>query len=481
MNAKKRFSEIKKIMGDSPDLKYRNIKVHKKNVIIFFLESTSSGEIISRFIIDNINDNFKKGVFSDLFSLLQNEISNASLKVMENDKDIPFYLSSGFTIIFLDDEEKYIILETKADLDRGINASDSEPIIRGPKDSFTENYAKNLGLVRKRIKDQNLRFDELKIGRRTKTKVAVSYIADIANDNIVKEATKRLKEIDVDGILESGDLRSYLIEKTSSFPQMQSTERPDVVCQALLEGKVVIMVENTPFTLILPTVLTDFFHTSEDYYQKPLSVSITRTLKVLAFFITLFTPAIYIGIVTFNHTVVPDELLISLAVQRDGVPFPTVFEIILLMAVFEILREADIRMPTNSGAAMSIVGALVLGQAAVDAGIVSPIAVIVVAITSICSLIFTGPDFINGIRFWRLIFILSAALLGLIGLLLATLLLLIKLCDLDSYGTSYLSPFAPLNTKDQKNAIALFPLSKRFKRPSYITDKNIRRQSWKKN
>lgn len=475
MNAKERFLKIKERIGDSPDLKYREIKVSKKTTIIFFLESTSSGQTISQFIIDDVND--KKGLFENLFKTLQNQIANSSLKIMKDDNEIPFYLSSGFTIIFLDDEEEYILLETKADLDRGVTTSESEPVLRGPKDSFTENYSKNLGLIRKRIKDENLWFKELKVGRRTKTKIAISYIKDIADEKIVKEIEKRLKKIDIDGILESGNLRSYLIDKEAAFPQMQSTERPDIACQALLDGKIIIMVENTPFTLILPTVFVDYLHTSEDYYQKPLNVSFTRILKIFAFFITIFMPAVYIGIVTFNQTVVPDELLISLAVQREGVPFPTAFEILLLMTIFEILRECDIRMPTNSGTTMSIVGALVLGQAAVDAGIVSPIAVIVVAITSICSLIFTDVDFINGIRLWRLFFILAASLLGLIGVLIASFVLLIKLCDLHSYGVSFLSPFAPLNIKDQKNALVIFPFSKIFKRPSYITSKNKRRQS----
>lgn len=477
MKAKERFFKIEKRLGKCPDLKYRNIKVSKKNAVVFFLESTSSGQAISQFIIDDVNDKLQKGLFENLFKALQEQIANSSLKAMENDDDIPFYLASGFTIIFVDDEKEYILLETKADLDRGVNTSESEPVLRGPKDSFTENYAKNIGLIRKRIKDENLWFKELKIGKRTNSKVAVAYIKDIADEKIVNDIFKRLKKINIDGILESGNLRSYLIDKEAAFPQMQSTERPDIACQALLDGKIIVMVENTPFILILPTVFVDYLHTSEDYYQKPLNVSLTRILKILAFFITIFMPAAYIGIVTFNQTVVPDELLISLAVQREGVPFPTAFEILLLMTIFEILRECDIRMPTNSGTTMSIVGALVLGQAAVDAGIVSPIAVIVVAITSICSLIFTDVDFINGIRLWRLVFILAASFLGLIGVLLASFILLVKLCDLESYGTSYLSPFAPLNMKDQKNALIIFPLSKIFKRPSYLTNKNQRRQS----
>ena len=292
----------------------------------------------------------------------------------------------------------------------------------------------------------------------------------------VDEITKKLKKINIDGILDSGNLIDYLTQNKSSFPQFQSTERPDIVCQALLDGKIVIIVENCPFTIILPTVFIDYFHTSEDQYQKSVNISFTRVLKIFAFLITLFTPAIYIAITTFDQNTVPDKLLISLAVQREGVPFPTAFEIILLMTIFEILRESDIRSPSGMSAAMSIVGALVLGQAAVDAGIVSPITVIVVAITSICSMIFTDIDFINGIRAWRFIFIIAASFLGLIGVLSASLILLIKLASLENYKTSYLSPFAPFNLKAQKDAIVRFSISHIFKRPKYISEKNQTRQ-----
>ena len=327
-------------------------------------------------------------------------------------------------------------METRAELDRGVTESTSEPILRGPKDSFTESHSKNLGLVRKRIKDPNLWFDEVKVGKRTETRVTIAYLNDVTDKNTVSEIKKILEAIDVDGILDSGNIKEYLLKEKSVFPQILSTERPDLVCQSILNGKIALIVENTPFVLILPNVFIDFMHTSEDQYQKPLNISFTRALKVFALIVTLFTPAIYIAITTFDQTAVPDKLLISLAVQRSGVPFPTFFEIILLMVIFEILREGDIRSPSNMGTSMSIVGALVLGQAAVDAGIVSPIAVIVIAITSICSLIFNDIDFMNGIRAWRFIFILAATFFGLIGLVAAGLVWLLKLSSLDFFAFS---------------------------------------------
>ena len=367
-------------------------------------------------------------------------------------------------------------METRAQLDRGITEATSEPILRGPKDSFTESHSKNLGLLRKRIKTENLWFEEMKIGRKTETRVTIAYINKIADKTKVKQIKERLKKIDIDGILDSGNLRDYLLEKNSSFPQIQSTERPDFASEALLNGKIVILTENSPFVLILPTVFIDYLHISDDYNQKSVNISYTRVLRMLALIITLFTPAIYIAITTFDQNTIPDKLLISIAIQREGVPFPIFFEIILLTTIFEIIRESNIRSPSSMSAAMSIVGALVLGQAAVDAGIVSPITVIIVAITSICSLVFNDIDFMNGIRLWRFIFILFASILGLIGLLSITLIFIIKLASLENLNTSYLSPIAPLTIKDQKDAIIKVETKNLITRPSYISKLNPHRQ-----
>lgn len=480
-NAQEVLTEIKNLYGQSGDLNTRLIKVGKKNVGVIFMESSSSTQTISDFIIKAIDyvGNNPNGLFKNLYHHLKNNIFNSQVLTTKDFTEFSYYISAGFTLIVVDGMDEAIVLETRAQLDRGVTESTSEPILRGPKDSFTESHAKNLGLIRKRIKDNNLWFDEIKVGRRTKTRVSIAYLSDVAEEKNIKQIKKQLQAVNVDGILDTGNIREYLTEQSSSFPQILSTERPDVACQALLNGKIVIMVENSPFVLILPNVFTDFMHTSEDQFQKPFNMTFTRLLKVLSLIITLFTPAVYIAITTFDQAVVPDQLLISLAIQREGVPFPTAFEVILLMTVFELLRESDIRLPANMGASMSIVGALVLGQAAVDAGIVSPIAVIVIAFTSICSLIFNDPDFINGIRTWRLIFILAATFFGLIGLVAAVLMFLIKLSSLETLGTSFLAPFSPLNLDAQRDTILRFPMPRILKRPEYINQKNVIKQGGK--
>ena len=475
------IENIKKSYGNSSDLNTRIIKKGKTNIGIIFMESSSNTQTISDFVIkaiDYISKNSSK-IFDNLYNNLKNSIFNCQILTTKDFTKLPYYLSSGFTIIVADGKEEAIVLETRANLDRGVTEATNEPVLRGPKDSFTESHTKNIGLIRKRIKDNNLWIDDLKIGKRTKTRISIAYLNDVVNKKDIIKIKEKIKKINIDGILDSGNIKEYLSNQKSSFPQILSTERPDLTCQSLLNGKIIILVENSPYALILPNIFFDFLHTSEDWFQNNINISFTRILKIIALILTLFTPAIYIAITTFNQAVVPDKLLISLAVQREGVPFPTAFEVLLLMMIFEILRESDIRLPANMGASMSIVGALVLGEAAVNAGIVSPIAVIIVAITSICSLIFTDADFINGIRFWRLIFILSATFLGIIGLLSAIFCFIVKLSSLETLNVSYLSPFSPFNKNDIKNTIARSPLTKNYKRPEYLNINNYTKQGGK--
>ena len=475
--AKKIIEKIKKLYGNSPDINTRLINVKGTNIGIIFLESSSQASTISDFIIKGtLYASSNKTIFQNIFEALKNNLFNSQLFTIKDYNQFPYFLSSGFTIVVVDGIDEAIIMETRGQLDRGVTESTSEPILRGSKDSFTESHSKNLGLIRKRIKDPNLWFDEIKLGRRTQTRISIAYINGIADPQKLKEIKKRLKKIDVDGVLDSGNIRDYLVDKKSAFPQIQSTERPDVTSQALLSGKIVIFVENCPFTLIMPNVFIDYLHTSEDQYQKSSNITFTRILRTIALIITIFTPAIYIAITTYDQNTIPDKLLISLAIQREGVPFPTAFEIILLTTIFEILRESDLRSPSSMSAAMSIVGALVLGQAAVDAGIVSPITVIVVAFTSICSLVFTDIDFMNGIRTWRFIFILAASILGIIGILSFTIIWLIKLSSLENLETSFLSPFAPFSKQDQNDAIYKAPEENLITRPDYISNLNPHRQ-----
>lgn len=470
---------LKKINSNSGDIITRVIEKNNTKIGYIYLESVSSDDKVSEFLnksIINIKD------FSSLFKELENRIYNSHITTTDDYKDLFYYLASGYTGILVEGFSKAIVVETKSSLDRGVVESSSEPVVRGPKDSFTENQPKNIGLIRKRIKDENLIFKNTIVGRRTKTVISVAYIKDIVNMESVNKIIDKLNKIDIDGIIDSGYIRELLEENSKSvFPKMISTERPDLACTSLLEGRIVILVENTPFVLILPAMLIDFIHSTEDYYHKPLNATFNRILRIICFFITIITPGLYVALMTFNPEIIPGELLISLSVQRNGVPFSTAIEVLVFVITFEMLREADIHSPNVSGSAMSIVGALVLGDAAVNAGIVSPIVIIIVAITSISELVFYDVDIINALREWRILFIISALLLGLMGFVVAGIILCAKLVSITCLDLPYLTPFSPLYIKQWKDAVFRFPRDKLKYRASYLTKNTIREVDYEEN
>ena len=475
----KSIKYIKDLNSNSGDIVTRIIKNGNKKLGYIYLESVSSDDKVSDFLnksIINITD------FKSLFKELENKIYNSHITTTDNYTDLFYYLASGYTCILVNGYNKAIVVETKSTLDRGVVEASSEPVVRGPKDSFTENHPKNIGLIRKRIKDHNLIFQNTIVGRRTKTTISVAYIKDIANMESVNKIIDKLNKINIDGIIDSGYIRELLEENSKSvFPKMISTERPDLACTSLLEGRIVILVENTPFVLILPGLLVDFIHSTEDYYHKPLNATFNRLLRVICFFITIITPGLYVALMTFNPEIIPSQLLISLAIQRDGVPFSTAIEVLIFVITFEMLREADTHAPSVSGSAMNIVGALILGDAAVNAGIVSPIVIIVVAVTSISELVFYDVDIINALREWRILFIIASLLLGLMGFVVAGIILTAKLVSITCLNTPYLTPFSPLYLRQWSDAIFRFPRNKLKYRASYLSKNTIREVEYEEN
>lgn len=469
------FETLNKMNGNSSDIVTRILEKNNRKIGYIYLESVSSDDKISDFLNKAIINMNKRRPFDSFFNLIQNSIFNSKVKSINTYEDMYYHLASGFTVIVIDECNKAIVVETRQKLDRGVVESTSETITRGPKDSFTENHNMNLGLIRKRIKDPKLWYEEVKVGRRTKSKVTVAYIKDIVPNYKVQKIINELNKIDIDAVIDTGYIRELLEkDQKSVFPKVISTERPDMACTSLLNGKIVILVENSPFVIILPAVLTDFFQSPEDNYQKPFNVSFSRILRAICFFLALLTPALYIALMTFNQEIIPDQLLISLAIQRDGVPFPTAIEVLLFVLTFEVLREADIHSPSFSGSAMNVVGALILGDAAVAAGIVSPIVIIIVAATSICELVFYDVDVIDAIREWRLLFIIAATFMGLIGFVAIFIIFIAKLASLECLGTPYLTPFGPLNIRSLKDSIIRVSRKKLKERPEYLT-KNLKR------
>lgn len=459
------INKLKKENNYNEFITYREKKILFKTIYIIFNETISSSTNISDFIIRSLNK-----IKIPLYNNIINKISNFKYKEITTYKDLTYYLNCGFTII-LYSKNKYIALETKKDLTRGITSPITENTPRGPLDAFTENIENNIGLLKRRIKSNDLWSKNYILGKYTQTNVSLLYINSIAKPELVEKVDKLLKKINIDGIIAAGTIRN-LIEKENKnpFPNSISAEKPYTAVKYLLQGNVIILVDNDPFAIILPAQLNDNFISEEDDYNKSINVSVNRIIRYLTFAITLLTPGIYLALTTYNQEIIPIELLISITAQRENVPFSTFTECITMITSFEILRETDLKLPSFASSAISIVGALILGEAAVSAGIVSPIMIIVVAITAISSLDFLEPEFINALRIYRVIFMIGASILGIYGILLILIIFLINLSSYNYLGMPYLNPFAPPDKERLKDSIIKFPTRKIKKRNPILTN-----------
>lgn len=470
------IKRLKKDTSNLDDIIYREMKIGMKKICIIYNEPLTSSDKISDFIIRSL-DKIKAFTSYKLYQKIKNNISNFKVDEIENYEDLCFYLHKGFTIILVENEPKALALETKASLARSVSEPSVENTLRGARDSFVEDFQTNLGLIKKRIKTNDLWIDKMNIGKYTNTSVGILYINSIVKYDLVNEVKKRLNQIDISGIINSGTIKNLLVDEKIKFPTVLSTERPDVVSDALLQGKVAIVIDNSPFVLIVPALLNDFFKTMEDEYGKDSNVTFTRIIKALAFIISIMTPAVYISLITYNQEMIPTDLLVSFAAQRDGVPFPAFVEALMMIISFEILREADLRVPSTAGSALSIVGALILGDAAVNAGIVSPIMIIVIAITAISSLPFNELEFMNTLRIYRLLFMVGAVLMGMIGVIIVFIIFVIRICSIESFGKPYLMPLVPIDINGLKNSIVKLPAKLISKRPEYLSNNTIDQRS----
>ncbi len=393
---------------------------------------------------------------------------------IENFTSLYHAIHNGETVILLDGFAEGIVTSTKSAKDRAVTEPSTESVIRGPRESFTETLRTNTALIRRKIKSPNLWIKSRVIGEVTQTDVAVMYIHGIASDKIVAEVLARLDRINIDGILESGYIEDFIQDsKNTMFPTVYNSERPDVIAGELLDGKIAILVDGTPFVLVVPALFTSFLQSAEDYYQHWMISSLIRILRFFGISLALVAPSLYVAITTFHQEMLPTAMLISIASQREGVPFPAVVEALIMELAFEILREAGLRMPRTIGPAVSIVGTLVIGQAAVDAGVVSAVMVIIVALTAICSFLFPAYGLSNTIRVLRFPLMILAAMFGLFGVMFGIMVIILHLCSIRSFGVPYLSPFAPFIIQDQKDAFLLLPRRRLLTRPRLVNQKNV--------
>ncbi|MXQ55981.1 spore germination protein [Shimazuella alba] len=480
------IEQIKDSFGNSGDLIIRSFRMGKPfshKVASIYINGLTDKEILGTFIIERLMKDVNLSENDDPFSpsQLTTYIKEHILSIT-NVRDVPDWnklflsLLSGETIVLVDGWNHGFACAAQGGDLRAISEPTTESSVRGPKDSFTESLISNTAMIRRRIKSPNLWLETMELGKITQTGVGIMYMKGIVNDKLLTEVKERLSKIKVDEVQGSNTIEEWISDNIwTPWPTIFTTERPDVVAGNLLEGRVVIFVNETPTPLILPATWNQFFQTAEDYYLRWSMSSFLRLLRIFSFLITLLGPSLFIAFLSFHPELIPTPFLINLASQRQSVPFPIVIEALLMEFTFEVLREAGIRMPRPVGQAVSIVGALVLGEAAVSAGIVSSAMVIVVAATAIAS--FTIPHYAmtDAVRLLRFCMMILSSLLGLYGIGLGLIILVAHTCSIRSFGIPYLAPFSPFILADQKDSILRLPLPFLSERPRLINQLKTKR------
>lgn len=371
-------------------------------------------------------------------------------------EDILNELLSGYTVLLIDSLSEALIINSKGFKIRSIEEPQTENVVRGPREAFTESIKINITLIRRKIKDPNLCFETLKLGYKSKTTISIVYLKNVADQHLIEEVKTRLNKIKIDAVLESGYIEEFIEDAPYSiFSTVANSEKPDKVAAKLLEGRVAIIVDGTPFVLTVPMLFIESFQSEEDYYSRSFFASLIRSIRFLAYIISILGPATYVALTVFHQELIPTQLLITILSGRKQVPFPAVIEAGLMLLTFDILREAGVRLPKAVGSAISIVGALVLGDAAVSAGFIGPTMVIVIAITAIAGFVIPPQTDSTGIL--RYVFLILAGIAGGFGILMGLLITLLHMASLKSFGIPYLSPIAPLSLDGLKDSIIRIP------------------------
>lgn len=466
---------LQSVLKNCADVVFHSLQLgNGKRAVLIYIENISNiGEMDKNVLSPLIQGTQDISDVEDVAKLLPISKVNILINLDECIKDFlqgqPVILINGFT--------QGLSMGVQEWARRSIEEPTAESVIRGPREGFIETVAVNMSMIRRRIHSPYLKFENMSIGTFSRTSVILSYIEGVVDPSLVEEVRSRLSRIKIDGILETGYIEEYIEDNwISPFPQLLNTERPDVVSANLLEGRIAILVDGTPFVMIAPAPFYTLFQSSEDSYQRWIIATPLLILRMFFLIISLILPSLYVASVSFHQEMIPTALIISIASYRDLVPFPVLIEALLLEGIFEILREAGIRLPKQIGSAVSIVGALVIGQAAVQAGLVSPFMVIIVAITGIAS--FSTPNYALGqtFRLLRFPLVVLAGTLGFLGVLFGLIAISIHLCNLRSFGVPYLSPIAPLQIKELKSTIVRVPRWMMKTRPRLTGEVNVIRE-----
>ncbi len=472
-NSKYMKSEYNQIINS--DIVFRDFYITAKNVeyksLLIYIDGMVDTDLINNYVLKplmlkNTNNTFDSNIQEYNNKLSVKKIKNVNLSdyiytnlIPQNAvtkeeyfEDAISGINSGNCVLFVDSLNISFDIDVKGFKQRGVEQPQNENIIKGPQEAFVENIRTNTSLLRRIVNNQNLIIENLSVGRINKTKCAVCYMQNITNSDLVAEAKFRLNNLDVDTIISSGQLEQLIQDDTQTgIPQLLSTERPDKCVNGLMQGRIVILLNGNPYALIAPAVITDFLSSPEDSNLNPVFANFLRFIRILALIITLLLPGIYIAVSSFHQEILPTELLFSIFASKESVPFPIIFELLIMEIAFELIREGGLRSPSAIGSTLGIIGALILGEAAVSANIVIPFLIIVVAITGLAS--FAIPDFSFGfhLRMYRFIFILLGFTSGFLGIGLGIYFYISLICSLKSFGVNYtstlFSEYSPIGLK----------------------------------
>ncbi|MDR1559178.1 MAG: spore germination protein [Clostridiales bacterium] len=475
------IKELEDMFADCGDLVHRKFPVGENKDIWLYVayidmlvnRDTLENQVINQLMVFSWQTPPKPEALSGdpLSALIDSGVTTADISKVNNLQAAADAILSGDTILMADGSASVLTISTKGWPSRGISSTENEVVVQGSKDAFSESFRMNTMLIRRRIKDTKLKCKQLVVGERSKSSVALMYLEDLTRPSILNEALRRVQSIDIDGILDIGYIEQLTEDDWKSpFPMAQITERPDKASAAILEGRIVIVTDNSPFVMIIPATLNTFFQASEDYYQGWQIMSFVRLLRFAAGIMAVALPGLYIAVAVYHPSMIPLLLLFKMAGARQAVPFPAVFEILLMDLAFELLREAGIRLPRPVGNAIGVVGGLIIGQSAVEAGLVSPFVLIIVALTAIAGFAIPHIKLVNSFRLIKYIILCFSSMLGLLGFWIGTLLVLIHLVSLKSYGFPYLFPFVSGDVNgysDMKDTLFRAPLFNMKKRPIF--------------
>lgn len=467
------MTAIDEALRDCGDIVRREFRVGGGGrLVMLYADNFVDLEALRESILETVMLEYRspqpKGI---LEALLEEAIAISEVKKITTVAEICDAVFWGDTVLLMDGDDFALQATTKQFPNRGISKAETEVVVQGPKDAFMEVMAFNIVLTRRRIRDPKLKLKRKKAGNRTKTDIALMYMEDLVRPEVLAQVEKQLDAMHIAGLLDSGSMEQLLERrKYSPFPQLQMTERPDKTASALLEGRVVLLADNTPYAILLPATLNTFFQAAEDYYERWEIMSFIRLIRYAAAFFAVALPGLYIAFAVYHPQLMPTALALKVASTRGAIPFSVIGEVLIMELAFELLREAGIRLPSPVSSTIGIVGGIIIGSAAVEAGIVSPVVVIVAALTGICTFVIPNVSIVSGLRISKYLVILLASVFGLFGVWAALLLLLGHLAGLTSYGIPYLYPYCSSsinNDRDWEDSIFRLPLSKGSGRPIF--------------